>query len=243
MKNLTVVTGFLLLTACSAVAPTESMPRIITTDIDHFWTAYDKITGTEDTIAQRRYLQELFLDKGSPGLDGIMRARNYTPEEYLQAIRDYPRFWASVRENTFKAKTMAGELKTGVDKLKALYPDLRPADIYFTIGALRTNGTVMDSMLLIGTELAMADENIATEEFSEPMDNRFRSTDIGPMGVEHVARVRRIDFSADGKSATYLLEGLEPDKQYQMVIAAGFRTKREGIPLIPYTIEFKTEDR
>lgn len=167
MKNLTVITGFLLLTACSAVPPTESIPRIITTDIDHFWNAYDKITSTEDTIEQRRYLQERFLDKGSPGLDGIMRARNYTPQEYLQAIRDYPRFWASVRKNTLQAGTLAGELKTGIDKLKALYPDLKPADIYFTIGVLRTNGTVMDSMLLIGTELAMANENIATEEFPE----------------------------------------------------------------------------
>ena len=169
MKNLTVITGFLLLTACSAVTPTDSTPKIITSDIDHFWTAYDKITGTEDTIAQLRYLQELFLDKGSPGLEGIMRARNYTPQEYLQAIRDYPLFWASVRENTFKAKTMAGKLKTAVDKLKALYPDLRPADIYFTIGALRTNGTVMNSMLLIGTELAMADQNTVGSEFPESM--------------------------------------------------------------------------
>ncbi|GJM34800.1 MAG: hypothetical protein DHS20C18_38010 [Saprospiraceae bacterium] len=141
--------------------------HVVTSDIDLFWKAYDQIITTEDSTEQLKQLKELYLDQGSPGLNGIIRARNYTPQEYLGAINDYPLFWASVRENTYQAKTLSRKLEVGVHKLKQLYPDLKPAKIYFTIGALRTNGTVIDSMLLIGSELAMGDENTVTTEFPE----------------------------------------------------------------------------
>jgi hypothetical protein len=40
--------------------------------------------------------------------------------------------------------------------LKVVYPELRHAKIYFTVGAMRSNGTTLDSMVLIGSEFAMA---------------------------------------------------------------------------------------
>jgi hypothetical protein len=36
------------------------------------------------------------------------------------------------------------------------------------------------------------------------------------------------------------IEKLEPSKKYQIAVGAGFRNKN-GIPLIPYLIEFKTK--
>ncbi len=156
-----------LLSMCSCSESSQENPGIVTSDIDHFWEAYDQITSTTDSAEQLAYFNELFLDKGSPGLDGIMQARRYTPQEYLDAINNYPKFWSSVRENTYKAKDLGAELGIGVQKLKAIYPDLKPAKIYFTIGALRTNGTVLDSMLLIGSELAMGDQNTVISELPE----------------------------------------------------------------------------
>lgn len=169
-QNLSRISFFMALLWVFTISSCSEPPKssnIVTSDIDHFWEAFDKITSTQDSAEQHAYFKELFLDRGSPGLDGIMRARRYTAQEYIEAINNYPKFWASVRENTIKAKNLGSELDKAVKKLKALYPDLKPARIYFTIGALRTNGTVMDSMLLIGSELAMGDAHTVTSELPD----------------------------------------------------------------------------
>ena len=139
---------------------------IITSDIDHFWEAYDKIQTTSDTSLQLEYLDKLFFEKGSEGLPLIMQARRYTPQEYLNAIHKYPMFWSSIRKNTLKSKDFATAIEQGVEKLKVIYPDLKPTNIYFTIGALRTPGTALNKQLLIGSELATADAHTNTSEFT-----------------------------------------------------------------------------
>lgn len=146
----------------SCSTPNSSL--VISSDIDHFWEAYDKIQETSDTSAQKAYLQTLFLDKGTPGLAAIMQARRYTIDSYLDAIHNYPKFWESMRANMAKAKTLGPKIEEGIAAFEKIYPKLKPAKVYFTVGALRTNGTAMDSLVLIGSELALADETAVTEE-------------------------------------------------------------------------------
>ncbi|WP_291723139.1 hypothetical protein [Bernardetia sp.] len=170
MKNLLSLLCILLLAiSCKTNSTTSkvknSQELIITSDIDLFWKAYDKIIQTTDTTLQQKYLQELYFDKGSSGLDGIIKARNYTAAEYLRAINNYPLFWQSVRKNTLKAENISKELEYGIERLKRVYPNLKPTKMYFTVGALRTNGTAIDGMLLIGSELAMADTSTVASEF------------------------------------------------------------------------------
>jgi len=138
---------------------------IITADIDNFWTAFDKITSTKDSSAQYNYINSLFIDKGTSGLKAMMQARDYTSKSYIDAINNYPLFWKSIRANTLRAKDFSNEIAVNVLKLKELYPDLKPAKVYFTIGALRSNGTTLDSMVLIGSEIALGDQHTVTDEF------------------------------------------------------------------------------
>ncbi|MBX2875985.1 MAG: hypothetical protein KTR30_27945, partial [Saprospiraceae bacterium] len=154
------LTLVLFITACA----TPQNAIVISSDIDHFWEAYDKVQTTTDTLAQKEYLQTLFLDKGTPGLKAIMKARRYTIDSYLDAIHDYPKFWESMRPNMAKAKDLGPKIEDGIAAFENLYPKLRPAKVYFTVGALRTNGTAMDSLVLIGSELALADASAVTEE-------------------------------------------------------------------------------
>ena len=153
----------LLLSACDE--PLEQV--FVRTDIDHFWEAYDQITATSDTIEQARLLEELYLKKASPGLEALMEVRNYTPEEYLAAIKDHPKFWASVREQTMAVESHYPAIKANLRKLKKAYPSLQPAPIYFSIGAFRTNGTVHEGKVLMGSELALADEQAVIDELPE----------------------------------------------------------------------------
>ena len=67
-----------------------SKTGVYTKDIEHFWEAYDAIRATSDREEQLVLLNDLYIDRGSPGLHAMIRARSYTSQEYLQAINDYP---------------------------------------------------------------------------------------------------------------------------------------------------------
>ncbi len=166
-KLLTLLTIVLLFTSCET--DKKKSENIVTSDITNFWEAYDKITATQDSVLQHKYLDSLYFQKGSLGLVGIRQARNYTAQEYINAINNFPKFWNSVRINTLKASSYREEIQQGLENVKQLYPPLKPNKIYFTIGVLRTGGTYLDSLALIGTEMAMVDENTDASEFPESM--------------------------------------------------------------------------
>ncbi len=144
---------------------TSFSQNFITYDIDNFWTAFDKIRSASDSAQQYAYLNSLFIEPGSPGLKAMMEAKEYTAKSYIDAINNYPLFWQSVRANTLRAKDFTKHISKEIAKLKQLYPALKPADLYFTIGALRSGGTTLNGNVLIGSEIALADKNTVTTEF------------------------------------------------------------------------------
>ncbi len=141
--------------------------QFVSTDIDHFWEAYDSITATADTSAQQQYLQELFLDKGTEGLSALMKVRRYTPAQYLEAINAYPKFWQSIRESTTQSHLHYAEIDQHIAKLKALYPALTPSTIYFSMGVFRSNGTIQGPKVLIGSEMALSHKGVDISELPE----------------------------------------------------------------------------
>ena len=174
MKNqfIIIILILALFSACkNASKEKQQSNNVVTTDITNFWNAYDQIITTQDSVLQYKYLDSLYLDKGTVGLEGIIEARRYTAKDYIDAINDYPKFWNSIRENTLQATNICAKLQDGVEKLKIIYPELQPAKIYFSIGAFRTPGTTIDSLVLIGSELAMGNLNTDTSEFPENLSH------------------------------------------------------------------------
>lgn len=170
MKNfiLSSVTAYFFFSFC------VNAQKVFTSDVDNFWTAYDKITQTKDSVLQYKYLNDDYLSKGTEGLKLIREARNYTDKDYINTINSYPKFWNSVRKNTLKSKNLSKDLNKGINKLRLIYPELKPANIYFTIGALRTGGTYRNGHVLIGSEIAMTDKKTITDEFPENQRNARR---------------------------------------------------------------------
>ncbi|MEL7123460.1 MAG: hypothetical protein AAFO07_28700 [Bacteroidota bacterium] len=158
--------GVFFICFCLSCQKNEKVPEmVITDDIDHFWEAYDLITDQTDTLKQIELFDSLYIKKGSEGLHKIMEARNYTTRQYVNLINQHPKYWNSIRKNTYQSKGMAKELNNGIERLRAIYPELKPAKIYFTFGAMRTNGTTYKDLVLIGSELAMADSLTDISEF------------------------------------------------------------------------------
>ena len=159
--------------------------KIITSDIDLFWRAYDSVRSTGDSLQQIHLIQTMYLDQGSAGVKGFMKAKGYTAESYVKCIRSYPKFWNSIRANTYKVKSLGNQFDPAIKKLKELYPALRPAKIYFAIGAMRSGGTTKDSMVLIGAELATGDEQTDLSELP-PATQNWLSVSFKRRPLDHI---------------------------------------------------------
>ena len=175
---------FILLAFFLKTTAAQSQTHIISTDIDNFWQAYDGIITSADTAQQYQMLDKLFLSKATPGLKAIMEVRDYTAKSYIDAIKNYPLFWKSIRANTLKAKSFSTQIDQGIGRFKKLYPKIKPATIYFTMGALRTNGTTQNNQILIGSELALADSSINSTEFPATLSHLIPFFKSNP--IQHV---------------------------------------------------------
>lgn len=159
MKNPKLITAIFLLTIFQSAFGQQPV-NLITTDINNFWQAYDKIVATKDTLAQFDFLSRLFLDKATTGQSAMIKVRNYTPKNYIDAINQRQPYFNAIRNNTYKVNDYAKKIENKVQSLKKLYPSLKPAEIYFTVGAFRSGGTTTANMVLIGSEIAMAEEHL-----------------------------------------------------------------------------------
>lgn len=158
---------FLILLSCCFTTlffAQDFKQNFVSTDIDNFWIAYDQISITKDSSKQYKLLKDLYLDKGTPGLLGLIEVRNYSEKEFMSSITQNPKFWNSIRSNTLKVKSLYPKIETNIQKLKKVYPDLKPATIYFTVGAFRTGGTIQGNKVLIGSELSLADKTTVIDE-------------------------------------------------------------------------------
>lgn len=147
--------------------------KFIDEDIDRFWTALDKINSTTDSTLQARYLENIYLFKGSEGLKSLQKVRNYRTGDYIHAIRQYPSFWNSIRPSIDIRRKYYGAIEADIRKLKKLYPSLRPSPIYFLVGAFRTGATVDSNKILIGSEMQMGDSATAISELPAYLHNFY----------------------------------------------------------------------
>jgi len=116
----TLKTFSLILLSCISIFSCQSKKEknFITSDIQNFWNAFDSVQNSSDSTEQIEILQTQFFDKASPGQKAMFEARNYTPQEYLQAIKNHPEFWKSIRQNTLNADSFSSEIEKGISKLK-----------------------------------------------------------------------------------------------------------------------------
>jgi hypothetical protein len=128
MKRIIYFTIALGFTAVSFAQTAKQV--FVSADIENFWTAYDKIIATKDSVQQYSLLKKFYLDKGTPGLKSLIEVRNYSESEFIRSITQNPRFWSSVRANTLKVKSYYPKIEANIQKLKKAYPGLRPATIY-----------------------------------------------------------------------------------------------------------------
>lgn len=179
MRTVLIIICYIFLLGFYACSHEEqSTSSVVVKDIDHFWEAYDSVNVIPDRARRTQILQELYVERGTDGLHAFMDARGYSTEMWVDLIDKYPAFWKSIRNNTLQAKDYKAEIEEHIQTFKELYPGLKDARIYFAIGGLNTGGTIKDSLSLIGTEVASADETVDASELSTWHQNTFKSQSL-----------------------------------------------------------------
>lgn len=143
----------------------QTSNKIFTSDIDNFWIAYDSIQKTNDYSKKISFIDNLYIEKGTKGLKAFMEARDYNDSLYVELIEEYPKFWNSIKPNTLSIKNKTSELNKAIEKFQELYPELKEAEMYFTIGGQRSGGTVSGNMVLVGAEIATGNPTTDVSEF------------------------------------------------------------------------------
>ncbi|RZJ68981.1 DUF2268 domain-containing putative Zn-dependent protease [Flavobacterium sp.] len=173
-RQLLIIIYSLLITSVSL-----AQSRVFSSDIDNFWNAYDAISKTSDKAQKLQLINEIYIEKGTDGLRSFMKVRNYSDTLWVELIAKYPKFWNSVRANTFTIKSKEAEIEQAIANFRKLYPKLRPANLYFTVGGLRSGGTVDGDKVLIGTEIATADAKTDVSEFENDwLGNVFKKQSL-----------------------------------------------------------------
>lgn len=218
MKKLFVLISALMF--ADGLCGQHASQNVVTTDISNFWTAYDRITSTQDSILQYTYLDSLYFRNGTEGLAGIRAARNYTPQDYINSINNFPAFWSSIRNNTLAVDANKADLENGIEANLPTVVGLKP----FENNSLDVSPDVKE----------------ITVVFSRPLNGRNTGVDYGDLGEEAFPKgpMGGRYWSEDFTSWTLPVE-LEPNKTYQIYISNNFRTA-DGLPLKPFLIEFKT---
>jgi hypothetical protein len=179
----------------------QSRQDVFIDDIDRFWIAYDSVQTTADTIKQIQYIKTLYTDKGTDGLKLFMKLRRYTPELWARVIRQYPKFWKSIRPNTLIVKQKQAEILVAVEQFKKIYPDYRNATIYFTVGALRSAGVAEGNTALVGMELTGGTSSIDVSEFTNKrIENAFKTQKIDNLVAVTVHEYVHTQQKEEGKT-------------------------------------------
>lgn len=154
----------------------QKKPVIETTDIDHFWKAYDHLSAATSTADSINIIQQEYFDAATPYFKKFIKARDFTPEEYLGLIRACPRFWKSIRPLTERIAGRKNEIENIFDRLNDSLPAFRRPDICFAIGCLRTGGTTSSDLILVGAEIAAADATVDKTELNDWLRSVLGST-------------------------------------------------------------------
>jgi hypothetical protein len=137
--------------------------KLITSDIQNFWRAYDQ--ATPKTLAE--VLERDYLRPGSPGLKDFTRSRIQDADALAKAISAHPKYYASIRESTLRVPAMEKRIRASFYALKHLHPDAVFPDVYFVIGRLTSGGTTSSRGLLIGLEMHARTPKTPEGELSE----------------------------------------------------------------------------
>jgi hypothetical protein len=152
---------------------TENQKNALTLDIDHFWEAFDNLKICKTFADSVNSFQQFYIDRATDGLVDFIRVRDLQAEKYVKLVARYPKFYNSLRKNTFEVKKSEQTIEIVFAKFKEIYPNFKPFKVCFAMGIMNTGGTISNNFVLIGTEITTSTNQMDLSEFE---NNEYRKT-------------------------------------------------------------------
>jgi len=144
----------------------ENKKNVLTLDIDHFWEAFDNLKDCKTHADSVDTFQKKYLDRATDGLIDFSRVRDFSAEKFVSAVSHYPKFYNSIRQNTYEVKKAEPLIEEVFKRFKELYANFKPFKVCFAIGILSSGGTVSQNFVLIGTEITTSTSSVDLSEFN-----------------------------------------------------------------------------
>ncbi len=149
----------------------ENQKTILTADVDHFWEAYDHLRQCKTFTDSANSFQQFYLDRATHGLIDFIRVRDLQAEKYVLLVSKYPKFYQSLRKNSFEVKNAVQTIEAVFIRFKEIYPNFKPFKVCFAMGIMNTGGTISNNFVLIGTEVTTSRKEMDLSEFE---NNEYR---------------------------------------------------------------------
>ena len=155
---------------------------IVTTDMDLFWSLYDKLLSSSNPAG---VLENEYFRKGSPGLQDFIFARITSGTDLWKTMQAAPKYYAALRPATLRIHDFVPQIRTSFHKMKELYADSTFPDVYFLIGRMNSGGTTGPAGLLIGADMFGKTPSVPLDELSEWHRKVVGSVESIPSIVAH----------------------------------------------------------
>ncbi len=130
--------------------------RIVWSDVDHFWQAYDRLATARTTADSLAIIDTHYLALATPGLRKYAEAAQATASDWLRAIRTHRRYLTAIRPAMQSVGQQQMAIQRAARQLRAIYPAAKFPALYFAVGKFEVGGTAFGDALYIGAELKCA---------------------------------------------------------------------------------------
>jgi hypothetical protein len=153
-KSSTFATVFVLLFCGQTI---RAQITLHTEDLPRFYQAFDSVVTTTDSTRQVGFLNTLYVDKASKGLNEFIQLRNIKTNDWRKFILQEKKSLIEKRPLILSVLSQQPLIENKINRFKKLYPDFRGGDIYFLVGVNNTGGTINDKTVYIGAEVVASD--------------------------------------------------------------------------------------
>ncbi|MBB3699511.1 DUF2268 domain-containing protein [Flammeovirga yaeyamensis] len=184
MKTNTLLLLLLIsLSAFSKTSPDPAAPKLYTSDIENFYTAFDLVL--KDTANANQIFKEKYFSVGTKGLKDFYKLKINDLDKFSRFIIKHQEFYKSIRKDITNIDDLKKKIYANNKAFKDIYPDAVFPDIYFVVGRFSSNGTISKRGLLIGIEILSLTEESDTEKWHQGMLKIIMKRDHIPVTVAH----------------------------------------------------------
>ena len=174
----------IFLCAFTTTTTDPNQAEVVTTDVAHFWQAFDHVAKAPPAQRVEIYRKEYF-DRASHGLKDFDQQRHVTPESLAAYVEQHRAEYERLRPYINEVVDQKPVIQAAFRKLAALYPGIKlPRHVYFVVG--QQHGAGMNSPHGI---------ILAADVFATPPGTPYDYTKVTPAYVPFSAVHETIHFN------------------------------------------------